>query len=146
MLNTFNLPDNLLENIVYGMCTEVSEGRVGVFVKALIVSTEPAYGGYKISIAEQIYTTNCIKNRDCKKGIRGINGNGEKYNKKVYTFPFKKKCCSNTVVSIFFLPFPPSTFNPIPLALSMCPLYMFLGDPSPIFPPYPSPPTPVSKI
>ena len=33
--------------------------------------------------------------------------------------------------------FPPS--NPLPLALSMCPLHMFLDGPSPIFPHYPSP-------
>ena len=55
---------------------------------------------------------------------------------------------SSTVVSIFTPPAPCPTHphlppsNLPPLALSMCPLYMFLGGPSPIFPHYPSPPNP----
>ena len=50
-------------------------------------------------------------------------------------------CCSSTVVSIFPLTCPPPLLSPSnlpPLALSMCPLYMFLDGPSPIFPHYPS--------
>ena len=52
---------------------------------------------------------------------------------------------SSRVVSIFTPPQPPihshlSPLNLPPLALSMCPLYMFLDGPSLIFPNYPSPP------
>ena len=63
---------------------------------------------------------------------------------------FFKYCfyyCSNIVVSIFTLPCsppqpsPPPTLEPTPLALSMCPLYMFLDGLSPILPHYPSPPS-----
>ena len=49
-------------------------------------------------------------------------------------------CCSSTVVSIFLRyspqphPSPPPNLDLPPLALSMCPLYMFLNDSSPIFP------------
>ena len=55
-------------------------------------------------------------------------------------------CCSSTVVSIFTPPWTPCCTHPCllslnlpPLALSMCPLYMFLDGSSPIFPHYPSP-------
>ena len=61
-------------------------------------------------------------------------------------------CFSSTVVSIFLPPLPPSQPSPpstfdltslpwshLPLALPMCPVYMFLDDPSPL-PPL-SPPT-----
>ena len=55
-------------------------------------------------------------------------------------------CCSSTVVSIFTPPYLPCLTHPclppsnLPaLALSMCPLYMFLYGPSPIFPIIPLP-------
>ena len=56
------------------------------------------------------------------------------------------QCCSSTVVSIFPPPLsstpPNSTSHPhsfSPLALPMGPLYMFLDNPFPSFPHYPSP-------
>ena len=62
--------------------------------------------------------------------------------------PFLKNCCSSTIVSIRHPPTPPCPTHPclpfsnLPLlALSMCPLYMFLDGPSPIIPNYPSPPS-----
>ena len=62
----------------------------------------------------------------------------------IYFFYF----CSSTLVSIFIpqcshCPTHPSFLSSIlpPLALSMCPLYMFLDGPLPIFPHYPSPPS-----
>ena len=67
-------------------------------------------------------------------------------------------CFSLIVVPVKLSPFPPLTIPPhpthpclpplilLPLALSMCPLYMFLNDPSPNFPPYPCPPSPLSVL
>ena len=56
-------------------------------------------------------------------------------------------CCSSTIVSISPPPLPPVPPTPSshprsypPLALSMCPLYMSLDDPSPSSPGYPHPP------
>ena len=54
-------------------------------------------------------------------------------------------CCSSTVVSNFLTPTPHSPHPHLrpsilpTLALSMCPLYMFLDDPFPSFPHYPPP-------
>ena len=62
-------------------------------------------------------------------------------------------CCSGTVVPIFTPPWaicpnhphlPPSILTP--LALSMCPLYMFLDNPSPFFPHYLPPLSPVVTV
>ena len=61
-------------------------------------------------------------------------------------------CCSSTIVSIFTPPHPPPhpspppTSNLTPLALSMCPLYMFLDGPSPISPDYSSPSSPLVTV
>ena len=57
-------------------------------------------------------------------------------------------CCSSTVVSIFLTPTPHSTHPHLlpsilpTLALSMCPLYIFLDNPS-LFPPVISLPHPL---
>ena len=63
-------------------------------------------------------------------------------------FPSSFYCCSSTVVSIFTPPLPSTTaildshLRSYPhLALSMCPLYMFLDDPFSFFPIYPLPST-----
>ena len=60
-------------------------------------------------------------------------------------------CCSSTVVSIFIPPRPPTppipaSYPQTPLALSMCPLYMYLDNPSPIFSHYPFSPSPLVTV
>ena len=68
--------------------------------------------------------------------------------KQSHGFLFFFYCFSSTVVSIFFPLHSPCPTHPHlpplilpPLALSICPLYMFLDDPSPIFPHYHPPPS-----
>ena len=62
-------------------------------------------------------------------------------------------CCSSTLVSIFWPSLSSSPPTPTshhqsyrPLALSMGPRHMFLGDPSPSSPCYPPPPSPLVTI
>ena len=70
----------------------------------------------------------------------------------IYFFFFLLFYCSSTVVFIFFHHSHPSHPSCLPpsnlpsLALSMCPLYKFLDDTSPIFPHYPSPCSPLVTV
>ena len=99
-----------------------------------------------------MYKTELLKIKSCKYECHFhlfpinniVNFERNKRNKlTVYVSGFELffNCCSSTIVSIFSPPVPPTPATPtshpqsyLPLALSMCPLYMFLDDPSPFSP------------